>query len=281
MSQKMRHDEWLPQAKKLPIGQSKRIYHGNETRPNLVIQNHGDRWSAYCHRCHCGGLQRKEHAVLAPVQQKRIMPWPADAINIMQAPQHIQHEVASFLATKNMDIRMCFDTFTYYSESQRRLLFYTQQGWLGRAMNGVQPKWIAYSNFPPRFGIHPNSTCIRDNLQFIILTEDYLSTIKIIWATDYYSQFVNCPLAVLGSSLSNELIKQLLPYNVPVLGFFDGDDAGIAGDIAAALRLRGLGIDYRSVKAPPGKDPKDLHAADLHNLIRDAYYGVANTSGAT
>ena len=53
-------DEWLREAKRLPIGRAARVYHGAEHRPNLVVKNLPDRYTCYCHRCHEGGVVLKE-----------------------------------------------------------------------------------------------------------------------------------------------------------------------------------------------------------------------------
>ena len=43
--------EWLAEAQSLMVGASKRVYHGAETRPNLVLRNEPEGWSAYCFSC--------------------------------------------------------------------------------------------------------------------------------------------------------------------------------------------------------------------------------------
>ena len=70
----MHQSEWLDEAKKVPVGQHRRVYHGAERRTSLVVWNNEDSWSAYCHACGTGGkvwkksLQRVE--VEAPVYRK-------------------------------------------------------------------------------------------------------------------------------------------------------------------------------------------------------------------
>ena len=53
-------EEWLKDAQALPIGRCNRIYHGAEHRPNLVVWNLEDRWSAYCHACKEGAVVKKD-----------------------------------------------------------------------------------------------------------------------------------------------------------------------------------------------------------------------------
>ena len=60
MSKHMHEEEWLDQAKRCPLGQARRVYHGAETTPALVVFNKQDAWSAYCHRCHSTGFKAKE-----------------------------------------------------------------------------------------------------------------------------------------------------------------------------------------------------------------------------
>ncbi len=46
----MHRSEWLDQCKRVPVGQTRRVVHGAEGRPNLVLYNNPDSWSAYCER---------------------------------------------------------------------------------------------------------------------------------------------------------------------------------------------------------------------------------------
>ncbi len=254
--------EWLSKAQKLPVGQSKRVYHNDECRPNLVVQNHGDRWTAYCHRCHTGGVVRKDHAVPEPPKQKRVMPWPADAKPFAKLAQHEQKLVAKFLSSKGIDFtQMCNDEYTWYSALTRRILFGTRFGWLGRTDCNAEPKWCNYQYPSASFAIHPG----QQIQEVVVLTEDYLSALKISWAVPGVE-----PIALLGTRISTALLAQLCKQQPKaILGFFDGDAAGDEADKAIGRRLRGLQLPYKSVLRADGYDPKDHTANELNIKIRE------------
>lgn len=255
-------EDWLHLAKRLTIGSSKRVYHAQECRPNLVVANRGDRYTCYCHRCHEGGVVLKEHAVLEVAPQKRVMPWPADAVHISKLDNYQRLNVARFLATKGMDFEtMLYDEYMWYSALTRRILFGTRAGWLGRTDINAEPKWCNYAHPTPSYAEHP----LQIAQPVVVLTEDYLSALKIRWAVPNVE-----PIALLGTRISKELLLILIKQKpTAVLGFFDGDKAGDEADKAISKRLRGLGLNYVSINRDVGCDPKDLSAKELQLKINE------------
>ena len=55
------HSEFLEQAKKVPVGQKRRVYHGAEPTRAMDVFNNDDSWSCYCHRCRETGYVRKQY----------------------------------------------------------------------------------------------------------------------------------------------------------------------------------------------------------------------------
>lgn len=257
-------NEWLHKAQALAIGQTSRTYHNEESRANLVIGNDVDRWWAYCHRCHEGGQVQKTHVVVgAEVQvQERFMPWPEDALPAPSSP--LYRGVYRTLLGKGIDLgSMLPGVPTYISQRQGRLILASAQGWLGRAIGAVQPKWCAYSNpgqRPAVFAHHPHDRIARR----CVVTEDYFSALKIRWT-------LNDPettaIAALGTRVHNRLAAALLEAD-EVLFAFDGDRAGADGWPAAARRLRGLGKSVRICDVPQGLDPKDMQAHQIQEMLQ-------------
>lgn len=260
------HNEWLAKAQALPVGQSRRTYHNEENRANLVVGNDVDRWWAYCHRCHEGGVLMKEHVDLsqAPEQQERVMPWPADAV-----PFGTDAELSRWawrtLLGKGIDLHTMLPGVPMYtSKQQKRLIVGSAQGWLGRALGNVQPKWVAYRSPGkpvPVYATHPHDTVQGD----VVLTEDYFSTLKIRWSL-HGQPNPRVAVAVLGTSLHTRLLAQLLPCRSVAVAF-DGDSAGVRGSLAVAQRLRAMGKTVTEVRVPEGLDPKDMRSDQIKELL--------------
>lgn len=254
-------NEWLAKAQALAVGQTKRTYHNEESRANLIVGNDIDRWWSYCHRCHEGGVVMKEHVVIGAEveQQSRLMPWPSDALPPGAVPD-VYRSVYSQMLRKGIDLNtMLPGVPMFLSVAQGRLLLGSSQGWLGRAIGPVQPKWCCYGQRPPVYAMHPADQITGP----VVLTEDYLSALKLRW-----SGVPATPVAVLGTSLHTRLMSALLPVTEVFIAF-DGDKAGRDGTVAVARRLRGLGKVVRECVVPDGLDPKDMHAKQLRELIRE------------
>lgn len=269
--------DWLHLAKRLPVGASKRVHHLHELRPNLVIQNHGDRWSCYCHRCHEGGVVRKEHAVPKPIVQPRITAQPSDVELFSELSADTQGRILRFLTSKGIDYQTMIQDAKiplWFSALAQRILFITGRGVIGRTIVNAEPKWCHYTNLTlnqyPTYAVHPYDVI---SSKPVVLTEDYLSALKLRWAIPSITA-----VAVLGTKVSKELLA-LLCANQPshILGFFDGDKAGDAADISVGKRLRGLGLNYCSVSRSYGYDPKDHYAAELQTKIREVLCGTPDT----
>lgn len=256
-------DEWLGKAQALAVGQTRRTYHNEEHKQNLVVSNDYDRWWCYCHRCHDGATVYKEHVLVgqAPVQQERVMPWPADAAPL-GADAQLTQSIYRMLAPKGIDLSVMLPGVPLMqSKAQGRLLVGTSQGWLGRALGNAQPKWCTYSSKagPAVFAMHPHDRITPGCT--VVLTEDFFSAAKIRWAG-----VSAVPVACLGTRVHSKLLLQLLGC-AQVLIAFDGDSAGAAGYVSTAKRLRGLGLTVHRVAIPEGLDPKDMHAAALKEAV--------------
>lgn len=254
-------DQWLDKAKRVPIGQSRRVYHGQERTPAMTVKNLPDRYTAYCHRCHEGAVHLKSHASLVQVEvQQRFMPWPQDSCPIDDSPD--KYRIWQFLISKGMDYNYFFEGVpVLYSAKQQRLLVATSQGWLGRAIGGQLPKWCTYGT-PAVFGLAPGEVIGSQ----VILVEDYFSKLKIRWAVPGITS-----IALLGTSLPDKLVAALIaakPDAIAVL--LDADKAGQRGSRDVLKRLQGLGFHSFNIQPPDDRDPKELRRGELTKLITEA-----------
>ena len=226
------------------------MYHGREGRPNLVIKHEEGRYSAYCHSCHEGGIKDKEHVRFtgkpAPKESCSLR-LPDDKVALHALTQQHQDAVLAVLASKNMD--NVYMPALWYSDSRKRILVHTAEGWLGRDVTGNSPqKWLTYNR--QLFLAH------RPTVQTLaVVVEDAFSFFKVKWAMrDAPNVGVYCAL---GTVLCGTLLLELTKYSGSLM-FFDGDSAGWRGASESAARVRTFGAHSTVGCAPVGLDPKDM-----------------------
>lgn len=252
-------DEWLEEAKKVPIGQSRRVYHGAEHRPNMVVYNNQDSWSCYCHRCHKGGYKQKAVPKLSfnkvPSTGLKV-PEGISLIEVMTS--YTSESIIYYSFTMNAAVkdsiayllrynisantlgRLGIDAF--YSTEMGRLIFKYRDCYISRAMLGQEPKWYIHSM--------PEPMHLQGN-EGLILTEDLLSAIRIRAVTG-----CSC-IPVLGTNLTDAIMIKCTHYKQVQIAF-DGDSAGLEGARKTFKALRLLGVNCTVKLAPNGLDPKDL-----------------------
>lgn len=260
-------EEWLQQAKRLPVGQSRRVQHRFEGRQNMVVRNNPEGWSCYCHACGTGGFVPKEYVKILPEEPSTVYQMlPPDLVALDKTDTYTQERVLRYLATKGIDNVHLQDAIVMFSPKSQRVLFGmdSQSGvstaWIGRSIVGAQPKWVHYSS--PTAGYPDFMYSKRSSVTHTaVVCEDLLSTLKVGWACPD-----TLPLCSLGTRLSNTLIQFLLRQNIPVVVFYDGDRAGEQGAAKAVRRLTGLGLVARAVTVL-GHDPKDLTAEQIQAVV--------------
>lgn len=274
-------EEWLPLAQALPVGQAKRYRHRTEARPNLMVSNRPDGWSAWCFACNAGGFKPKEFVRVQPeAEPDSPRQWlPPDYRDIYECNPRVRHRVAEFLARKGLDLHHhTAGIHVGYSAQQDRLVL---ECWgrrpgvrfLGRALGDRQPKWITYSSAHSGYAEYamPIGPYIDQWLgrpetpataRSFVVVEDYLSALKVQHAAPHA-----LAVASLGTRLSSSLVELILDSGGPVCIMYDGDQAGARGSSAGARRLRGLGVPVREVRPPAGLDPKDLTIQGIQELL--------------
>ena len=118
----METEEWLQEAQRLPVGSSKRIYHGAERRPNLVVRNLPDKWTAYCFAC-------KEYA-----EEQSII--NQDQVNMtglysLTDPRVPLRRIVYFLHTKHMSLSLIQPYNPRWDARRKRLTIDLPDGRLG------------------------------------------------------------------------------------------------------------------------------------------------------
>lgn len=274
----MHRSEWLDQCKHVPVGQSRRVYHGAEGRPNLVLYNNPDSWSAYCHSCKEGGKVMKTMMepvdTSAPVFHKYLS--TKDLVTLKGMEPRAYKDLVNLLHDKGMSTALFKGLNVFYNTADQRLVFRFKGVDIGRDCTGRSPaKWLHYHNDNPAEYVYLQGKTVRE-YEPVIMTEDLFSAIKINYYTGYSA------MCCLGTRITDEIVKSfsglsgdakerstniLRKERVAVFAF-DGDGAGDRARRDASNRFGLRSIPFVSVSIPRGLDPKDLSAAELINLFK-------------
>lgn len=216
---------WLQACKRLAVGQTARFRCCGRT-PAAVLFNKPDTWQMYCHRCHTSLSERKQYVSLVqPEVLPKVLPAPAQLVQISQTSAELQAQLYGFLMSKGIWPEMA--GAVYYSEQLKRLVWDLQNGtYLARALHQYQqPKWVMLGQPAQYAAAQP----LQHPTEQVVLTEDWLSALKIQWVSKKYSSVPVTAVSLLGTRLSLALKASLIQMNKPVLLMLDNDEAGWAG----------------------------------------------------
>ena len=252
------YSEWLADAQSLPVNRSKRVYHGAERRPNLVVQNLPDRWIAYCHHCHEGAVKMKEYATVQ-VEEPTLVP-NLDTSTLVPIESVLDKKLAMFLHTKGVSAWLLGKYGFMYNTADKRLVYKSKQGAIGRDTTGTSPsKWYVYRNPPFSGWLYLQPENAYDTR--VLLTEDLFSAIKL-----HHVLGVGC-IALCGTVLKPQTLAFILYNNLKPILWLDGDYAGATGAAAAQRELNALGVQAVAVHDRyQGKDPKDLTEKEIRKI---------------
>lgn len=266
----MQHYEWLDDAKKVPVGQKRRVYHGAEKRPNLEVYNNSDSWSAWCYACGEGGKVRKEvleRVVEAPPKFQKYLS-PKDCCTLQELAQHQPSkfkQLVLLLHRKCMSTALLAPYSPVYCLTDDRLVFTFKGASVGRDVTErSHAKWLHYYSPTPMDYVYLQGEKTGSTQEPVVLTEDLFSAIKVRHYTGYSA------LCCLGTHISDNIItfltKTKYPPYYPVLAF-DGDAAGDKAKRTASKRLSIRGVEFAAVKIKDGYDPKDYTCSELQALF--------------
>lgn len=250
---------WLQACKRLAVGQTARFRCCGRT-PAAVLFNKPDMWQMYCHRCHTSLSERKQYVSLVqPEVLPRVLPAPAQLIQISQTSAELQVQLYGFLVSKGIMPEMA--GAVYYSEQLKRLVWDLQNGtYLARALHSYQaPKWVLLGN-PCQYASTATGSSAESSTPSIVLTEDWLSALKVSWVAKRFCSQPVTAIALLGTRLSLPLKAKLIQLGKPVLLMLDNDEAGWAGAKTIQRTLKPfLPVHDRVLR----DDPKACHISEI------------------
>lgn len=254
-------NEWLSDAKRIAVGSTNRVYHGAERRPNLVVRNLQDRYTAYCHSCKEGGVVMKD-VVRVTANEFKTTPLSTNPGLLLRIDLESLNvpvpKIVEFLHSKDMSLFTLQAQAPMWSAKDQRIVFCTPDQVLGRDITGKSPaKWHMYR------GAHNYARAKDVSLEdkVVVLTEDFFSAAK---GQHYCPDYVF--VALVGTVLHPDLAVELMKAKHVIL-CLDGDDAGWHGATSIARKLNLLGIPYELRFPPAGKDPKNMDASWWENVF--------------
>jgi hypothetical protein len=260
-------DSWIKAAKRLALGREARVPHHCGEGNVMKVSFDGERWSAYCFRCSDSGSLKNELPLaerLALIQKQRDAEASIFGDTAPPEPRtpwaEWPVEARLWLLKAGLSAADVPGLGAYYHLPTKRVVLTVlcPSGggyWLARALKwksgDPRPKYLARpggaQNAVPKYG----------KAARIVLTEDLLSAYKIGKVGEAW--------CLLGTSIRNRMLGELLADGRPVSVWLDPDHAGIkaANKVAAALRAYGV----RTTIIRSERDPKLHHAAEIKEII--------------
>lgn len=248
------HHEWLDEAKRLCVGERKRVYHGAETRPNMLIQNTPTAYKAWCWHCNAGGAVRKEYSRAYDLEHKTsstTRDYSFASIAELQTKDVQRYkDLLCFLQSKGMSLVLLKPYIKGFDMQSNRLVLHCgtsdDAALLGRAIYPSNAKWLTYKRGVAVYTANTKTVCI---------TEDNFSAIKL-------HHVLRCTaLALNGTKLTHEMLVHLLDKQVIL--HLDADEAGQRGATKIKRQLTALGQNCVVLQAP---EPKELNQQQIRGL---------------
>lgn len=215
----------------MAVGQTERFRCCGRTAA-AVIRNETDKWSCSCYRCKSYHSERKQYAQLAvPEVLGRELTAPRDLKPLPELDAGLQQFLYGFLINRGIWPDMAGDV--YYSEQYKRLVWKLSTGsYIARALHEYQQqKWVMLGKSLQWAQLGSTGTVV-------VLTEDYLSALKVQQVSGKYSSLTVQAIALLGTRLPLGLKAQLIKEDKPVVCMLDDDSAGWNGTASIIKQLK-------------------------------------------
>lgn len=265
---------WLDEAKKLELGQQRRVAHDCSTNKNMIVSCNPKGYSAHCFKCNDSGFVKHDRLSLNTL----ITQWKAaDAEfnlqkSIVELPPACTDSFSSrsllWLARGGITNRLRVQYGILYSSVSNRVIipvYNERSDLIFYQARAVEP------NHLPKY-INPSID--REKVRFVtheatfndtaVVTEDILSAIRTGDRINYTG------VSLLGTKASHSDLMYLTKYKKVAL-WFDGDQAGINCTRKTKQQLEMLGINPIVISTP--KDPKEYSTNEINNILEQHCHG--------
>lgn len=262
----MHTSEWLDDAKRVPVGQKRRVYHGAESTAALDVYNNLDSWSAYCHRCKQAGYMRKElvakASVVPPIKRKYLPRNLVPLDRLHRTDELTWRSIALLLFKKGMSVALVSKYNPMYSATDCRVVFRFNGVDVGRDVTEQSAsKWFVYANDEPQQYVYLQDDIHAERTKYVVLVEDLFSAIKV----NTYTKIDT--IWMMGTNFKDSILECIMDSHVLV--FTDGDKAGTdcASTVKRSCELFNIPCDV--IKTKTGYDPKDYKGHEIKEVLKD------------
>lgn len=257
---------WLPRAKLLRLGERKRTDHDCGPGRTLTIENSPDGLRAWCFRCNDKGWEPPPQVSVAErlARLRSQAAWDEQYAQCVDLPGPMVRvwdewpDRAKFWLIKAGLTRADLPGLgCYYHPPTDRVVLpvLSPSGstvfWQARALDGRQPKYLApgigKKDAVPKYG----------KADMVTLTEDILSAYKVGLVAEGW--------ALLGTSISNACLAEMVNRGQPVNLWLDPDAGGDRGRAKIAPAIRGTGLRVNIIYSK--RDPKMMTRHEIRNLL--------------
>lgn len=257
---------WLQLAKGLPANSRARVDHACGPGRTLLVSSNAQGYRAHCFRCNDHGWEAPDPEPLA-VRLARLNKQREQDDRIGAAVALPKPQVRDWAKWPEacrlwlLKAGLCSADLpglvAYYHPPSDRVVVPVlgPSGgvlfWQARAVDGRQPKYIAppidKTAVVPRYG----------SAATVTLTEDLLSAYKVGKVGEGW--------CLLGTSLSNHTLAQLVSRGCEVNVWLDPDGPGQRAATKVLAKLRAAGVRCRNIVST--KDPKLVHLSDMKGIL--------------
>lgn len=275
MADRMEQQEFVPVGERLNIGRSIRAKHCNANE-TMIVTREAEGIRAHCFRCAMNGwhpIEESLHDKLARIEAERHAEH--EAVQHAMLPEPREYNPAAWpiplklwLYKAGFSASMIEKLGAYYcADLDRVVLPVFEDGklifWQARSQTR-KPKVIS-----PR--LHRRGLVAKYGQgETVVLCEDILSAFKVGLHTEAWS--------LLGTSLSDDALKEILYRDCKVIVWLDGDGPGQKAAAKILKTLRAYGVSVANVVTE--KDPKLYSRDEIEEKLIESGYYVAQTDEA-
>jgi hypothetical protein len=261
---------WWPLAERLEVGQKLRTNHDCGPGRTLQLSRNEDGYRAWCHRCNDGGgagpppesieqkvarinrmlagdrsVRELQPGVMPVPQVWDVSEWPNGAAVWLYKAGLGRTEIGSL-------------GIYYHPPSDRVVIPVGGRFYQARAYQpGRMPKYLGPD-------VRPSTLIARwGQAESVTLTEDLLSAIKVGMVGEGW--------AVLGTSVSDHMVAELMKRGRPVNLWLDPDAAGRKGAARIGKQLRAYGLTVRDILS--ARDPKLHTRSEIKEILNEPIQG--------